>query len=90
VYPTLYAPPATRFRMFTTASTDSSHVYVGMCDAGVIAVINTSGSNTNNSGGTTTPPDTLITDLPAAYSAGPIQPNGLPPNQNPIFMLTGQ
>ena len=83
VYPTLYSPGVNRFRVFTVASADSSRVYVSMCDAGAIAVINTSGSNTNNSI-TGTPADTVITDLPAAT-----QPSGLLP-QNPIFLLPGQ
>jgi hypothetical protein len=61
-----------------------------MCDAGAIAVINTTNSNIDNTGGSGTPADTVVTDLPAAFSAGAIQPNGLPPNQNPIFMLSGQ
>jgi len=81
--PTLYTPGATRFRVFTVSAIDSSHVYVSMCDAGAIAVINTSGSNTNNPIGGT-PADTVITDLPAAT-----QPSGELP-QNPIFLLMGQ
>jgi DNA-binding beta-propeller fold protein YncE len=87
---TLYSPGMTRFRVFTTASADSSRVYASICDAGVIAVINTTNSNTNNPGSINTPADTVLTDLPAAFSAGPVQSNGLPPNQNPIFLLTGQ
>jgi len=67
VLPALYAPGATRFRVFTTAATDSSHVYVSMCDAGAIADIITNGNNTNNNGGGPTPPDTLVTDLPTAF-----------------------
>jgi YVTN family beta-propeller protein len=86
----LYSPSATRFRVFTTASADSSRVYVSMCDAGAIAVINTTNNNANNPSGTGNPSDTLVTDLPTAFSAGPIQSNGEPPNQNPIFLLTGQ
>ena len=86
----LYSPASTRFRVFTTAAADSSRVYVSMCDAGAIAVVNTTNSNANNQGGSGTPPDTLVTDLPAAFSAGAIQSNGQPPNQNPIFLLTGQ
>jgi len=82
----LYSPSTTRFRVFTTAAADSSHVYVSMCDAGAIADVNTTGSNTNNTGGSGTPADTLITDLPAAFSGG----TAGSPNQNPIFMLTGQ
>jgi YVTN family beta-propeller protein len=90
LWPALYAPSVPRFRVFTVAAVDSSRVYVSICDAGVIAVINTTNNNINNSGGTGTPADTLVTDLPAAFSAGAIQSNGEPPNQNPIFMLTGQ
>jgi YVTN family beta-propeller protein len=90
VLPALYAPGATRFRVFTTASLDSSHVYVSMCDVGFIADIITTGSNTNGSGGGPVAPDTLITDLPTAFGAGPIQPNGYPANQNPIFLMPGQ
>lgn len=86
---TLYTPGSTRFRVFTAASADATRVYVGMCDAGAIAVINTTDNNPNNAGNTT-PPDTLVTDLPAAFSAGAIQSNGEPPNQNPIFLFPGQ
>jgi YVTN family beta-propeller protein len=86
----LYSPSTTRFRVFATAAADSSRVYVSMCDAGAIAVINTTNSNANNPGGSGNPSDTLVTDLPAAFSAGAIQPNGEPPNQNPVFLLTGQ
>jgi DNA-binding beta-propeller fold protein YncE len=89
VFPALYTPAAPRFRVFTTAAADSSRVYVSMCDAGYIAVIDTTSSNINNSGGGT-PPDTVITDLPAAFNGGPPQSNGFPANQNPIFLLTGR
>jgi YVTN family beta-propeller protein len=88
IFPALYAPGATRFRIFATAAADSSHVYVSMCDASAIADINTTDSNTNNLGGTGTPADSLVADLPAAY-AGPSPTTGSP-LQNPIFMLTGQ
>jgi YVTN family beta-propeller protein len=90
VLPALYAPGATRFRIFTAASMDSTHVYVSMCDAGYIADIITTGSNSNNDGGSDIPPDTLIIDLPTAFGAGPVQANGYPANQNPIFMMPGQ
>jgi YVTN family beta-propeller protein len=86
----LYAPGATRFRVFGVAATDSSHVYVSMCDAGAIADVITTNNNANGSGDNGTPPDTLVTDLPTAFGNGPTQSNGEPPNQNPIFMLTGQ
>ena len=83
LYPTLYSPTVTRFRMFTVASEDSTRVYVGTCDAGVIAVVNTTGSNTNNPG-TPIAPDTVVADLPAATAA---TGSAL---QNPIFLLMGQ
>jgi YVTN family beta-propeller protein len=86
----LYVPGATRFRVFTTASTDSSHVYVSMCDAGAIADIITTDNNANGTGGGATGADTVTADLPTAFSNGPTQPNGNPPNQNPLFLLTGQ
>jgi len=86
----VYSPTTTtRFRVFTTSAADSSRVYVSMCDAGAIAVINTTDNNANNPGAPGFA-DTLVTDLPAAFSAGAIQPNGEPPNQNPIFLLAGQ
>ncbi len=83
---TLYtpAPTQTRFRVFTTAAADGSHVYVSMCDAGAVADIVTNGNNANDSGAGI-PPDTLITDLltaPAASSGTALQ--------NPIFLLAGQ
>lgn len=68
VPPATYSPSGVRFRVFTTASADNSRVYVSMCDAGAIAVVNTLGSNVNNPTNNPTPPDTLITDLPAAFS----------------------
>ena len=88
LYPVLYSPTLTRFRVFTVASADSSRVYVSMCDAGAVAVVNTTGNNINNpqSG---TPADVVVTDLLAAFS-GPTQATGEPPPQNPIFLLTGQ
>ncbi len=67
VLPAVYAPGATRFRIFTTAAEDGSHVYVSMCDAGAIADINTTDSNTNSTGGNGIPADSLVTDLPTAY-----------------------
>jgi hypothetical protein len=86
--PATYTPGATRFRMFTAASADSSHVYVSICDAGVIADIAT--TTTTLPTGATNTPDQLITDLAAPYSAAPAGASGAPPLQNPIFLLTGQ
>ncbi len=85
----LYSPTTVRFRVFTAAAVDSSRVYVSMCDAGAIAVVDTTDNDANNPGGPI-PADTVITDLPAAFSAGAIQANGEPPNQNPIFLVVGQ
>lgn len=67
-FPATYSPATVRFRVFTAASVDSSRVYVSMCDAGAIAVINTLDNNANNPTNNSTPADTLITDLPAAFS----------------------
>jgi YVTN family beta-propeller protein len=86
----LYSPGSTRFRVFTAAAVDSSHVYVSMCDAGTIADINTTNSNSNGTGSGGTTADTLIADFPTAFSNGPTQLNGEPPNQNPLFLLTGR
>jgi len=86
---TLYTPTSTRFRVFTTASEDSSRVYVSMCDAGTVAVINTTDSNANNPG-TSIPPDTLVTNLVGPYSDGPALASGEPAFQNPIFLFMGQ
>lgn len=83
-----YTPGTTRFRMFATASADSSHVYVSICNAGVIADIATT-TTTLPTGGTNTP-DQFMADLLAPYSAAPAGANGEPPLQNPTFLLTGQ
>jgi YVTN family beta-propeller protein len=68
VFPATYSPTTVRFRVFTAASVDSSRVYVSMCDAGAIAVINTLDNNANNPTNNATPADTLINDLPTAFS----------------------
>jgi YVTN family beta-propeller protein len=65
--PALYSPGTTRFRVFTTASVDSTRVYMSICDAGVIAVINTSDNNANDPSSGGVPADTVITDLPAPF-----------------------
>jgi 6-phosphogluconolactonase (cycloisomerase 2 family) len=64
---TPYAPGTTRFRMFATASADSSHVYVSLCDAGAIADINATTSTIATGGNNT--PDVLVTDLIAPFGA---------------------
>lgn len=89
VVTTPYTPSTPRFRVFTVSSADSSRVYVSMCDAGAIADINTTDNNPNNTE-SGLPPNTLVTDLPAAFSSAPAGASGQPPSQNPIFMLRGQ
>jgi hypothetical protein len=83
----IYSPSATRFRMFATASADSSHVYVSVCDAGAIADVSTT-TNTLNQG--TNADDRLVIDLLAPFSAAAPGPNNQPPPQSPVFLLTGQ
>jgi YVTN family beta-propeller protein len=59
------------------AAVDSSRVYVGNCDAGNTAIIQTSN-------------DTVVLQLPAPVSAQPPpEPGGTPPPQNPVFVLAG-
>jgi YVTN family beta-propeller protein len=60
-----YTPASTRFRMFTTAAADSSHVYASICDAGSIADINAT-TSTITTGGSNTP-DVLVADLNAPF-----------------------
>jgi hypothetical protein len=52
--------------MFTTASADSSHVYVGICDAGAIADVTTVANSVSQG---TNSPDTLVTDILAPFGA---------------------
>jgi len=61
-----YAPGTTRFRMFTTAAADSSHVYVSLCDAGTIADINTTTSTISTGSNS---PDILVADVPTPSGA---------------------
>ena len=63
-----YSPGSTRFRMFTTSSSDSSHVYVSICDAGSIADVNTTTSSISVGTGNNTP-DTLITNIVAPFGS---------------------
>jgi len=78
---------ATRFRVSAVAAADSSRVYVSVCDAGSVAIVNTTDSNTNNAG-VNIPPDTLVLDLPTPFGTG-TSGNALPP-QNPIYLFTGR
>jgi hypothetical protein len=66
VLPATYSPALTRFRMFTTAAADSSHVYVSICDAGSIADVNTT-TNTISTGGNS--PDSLVTNIAPPFGA---------------------
>ena len=61
-----YTPGSTRFRMFTTAAADSSHVYVSICDAASIADVNTT-TNTITTGSNS--PDTLVTNITPPFGA---------------------
>ena len=59
------------------AAADASRVYVGNCDAGNTAIIQTSN-------------DTLVLQMPAPVSAQPPpKPGGTPPPQNPVFLVAG-
>jgi DNA-binding beta-propeller fold protein YncE len=78
---------AARFRVSAAAAADSSRVYVSVCDAGSVAIVNTTDSNTNNPG-SNIPADTLVLDLPTPFGIGTTS-NAAPP-QNPIFLLTGR
>jgi len=82
-----YTPANARFRMSAVAAVDSSRVYTSMCDGGWVAIVNTTASAISS--GTNNSSDVLVSDLPAPFSAAaPV--NGVPPLQNPLFLLTGQ
>ena len=78
----------TRFRLSTAAAADSSNVYIGICDAGTVAVIATASSSVAQNGGNVS--DALTLDLQAPFGSGFPLSNGEPPPMNPIFMLPGQ
>jgi hypothetical protein len=78
---------AARFRVSAVAAADSSRVYVSVCDAGAVAIVNTTDSNTNNPG-SNLPADTLVLDLPTPFGTGTT--SNAAPQQNPIFLLTGR
>lgn len=67
VTPASYVPGATRFRMFTTAAADSSHVYVSICDAGSVADVNATTNTVTTQGNNT--PDTLVADIVAPFGS---------------------
>lgn len=78
---------AARFRVSAVAAADSSRVYVSVCDAGSVAIINTTDSNINNPG-QNIPDDTLLLDLATPFGIGTTS-NSLP-QQNPLFLFRGQ
>ncbi len=78
---------ATRFRVSAVASADSTRVYVSVCDAGSVAIINTTDGNTNNPG-QNIPDDTLVLDLATPFGIG--TPSNSLPQQNPILLFRGQ
>lgn len=67
--------PKTFSELSIAAAADSSRVYVGNCDAGNTALIQTS-------------TDTLLLNVPAPLSALP-PVAGTPPPQNPVFVVAG-
>jgi YVTN family beta-propeller protein len=91
-YSPTVVPPATvpvpRFRIFAASAEDGSHVYASICDAGMIADINTATSSISVNG--TNTPDTLVSDIAAPFGAAGIGSNGQPLPQSPTFMLIGQ
>jgi YVTN family beta-propeller protein len=75
------------FRAFAAASgggTNSNFkVYVAQCDAGSVAVVDTYPANGN-------PQDTFTgVSLSAPLSTFPVLPSGVPPPQNPVFVVAG-
>jgi DNA-binding beta-propeller fold protein YncE len=82
-----YTPASSRFRMSAVAAVDSSRVYASMCDGGSVAIV---AATTNTIATGVNAADTLVTDLPAPFSAATAPPSGEPPPQNPVFLLTGQ
>jgi DNA-binding beta-propeller fold protein YncE len=58
------------------AAADSSRVYVGNCDAGNVAIIQTLN-------------DTLLLQMPAPLSASFSKTTGAPLPQNPVFVVAG-
>jgi YVTN family beta-propeller protein len=78
---------AARFRVSAVAAADSSRVYVSVCDAGSVAIVNTTDGNTNNPG-QNIPDDTLVLDLATPFGIG--TPSNSLPQQNPILLFRGQ
>jgi DNA-binding beta-propeller fold protein YncE len=62
-----YVPTSPRFRVFAAAAADSTHVYVSICDAGIVADINSSSSPIASVPNNT--PDIVETDIPTPFGA---------------------
>jgi DNA-binding beta-propeller fold protein YncE len=77
-------PLSARFRLSVAASGDSSRVYVASCDAQSTAIISAVPTSSDPF-----PPNTIITQIQAPVSAFPpaLSTPGLPPPQNPVFVL---
>jgi YVTN family beta-propeller protein len=75
---------AARFRLSIAAAGDSSRVYVANCDAGSTTVISAVPTSSDPF-----PANTVITNLLPAVSGFPPPAGapGLPPRQNPVFVL---
>jgi len=85
--PSLWQPGTPRFRVSIASSgggTNSNFkVFIGQCDAGSVAVIDTYAANGN-------PPDVYSgTSLPAPLSTFPGLSLGVPPPENPVFVVAG-
>jgi YVTN family beta-propeller protein len=75
------------FRVFAAASGGGANsnfkVYVSQCDAGNVAVVNTYTANAK-------PENTYTgTSLDTPLSTFPALPSGVPPTQNPMFLVAG-
>jgi hypothetical protein len=75
-----------RFRVAAAASADSTRVYVSVCDAQMVATINTTDKNIN---GGNHPPDSLVANLPTP-TAGCSGTCTTTPRQTPVLVLAGQ
>jgi hypothetical protein len=85
--PSVWQPGTARFRVSIASSGGGTNsdfkVYVAQCDAGSVAVIDTYPANGN-------PADTYAgLSLAAPFSTFPALSSGLPPPQNPVFILAG-
>jgi YVTN family beta-propeller protein len=85
--PAVWQPGTARFRLSIASSgggmNSTFKVYVGQCDAGNVAVIDTYPANGNSA-------DTYAgLTLPTALSTFPPLSTGLPPSQNPVFLVAG-